>query len=236
MICADHHPCPPNTSVISTPRAEESTAFTATNLSLNGITPPPSSGDQGEEPTPCLSTSPDPDAPSLPHTTTSVLPLDWFDADLPRELRDALSESRPDPPQDNNSGERPASSARRRPDLLILASDCSYNPDTYDAFCAVLRRLFTLYAPASTGKTQGSAQPSGPRCLGLVSKKHRHEDEGRLWEVLRSTPVAAGGEQPVRLEATLLDGWPGPGFDHDADGDEGDDDEGKWGIFAVSAA
>ncbi|CAO1615788.1 unnamed protein product [Sympodiomycopsis kandeliae] len=115
--------------------------------------------------------------------------LDWYSEDLPTSLEALISS-------------HPSSS------ILILASDCSYNPDTYDAFTSLLSRLFKKYHKRV-------------RCL--VSKKHRHEDEIQLWEQLKQK----------QLKADLIDGID---FRREEDGYDITMEEslGNWGIYSLS--
>lgn len=102
-----------------------------------------------------------------------VLHLDWFDPSASTEavLKQAFAQ-------------RDKSTC-----FLIVASDCSYNADSYEVFSSLLRTLLSTLARRSV-----PAQV-------LISKKHRHEDEKQLWPALSR----AG------LRADLLDGvdWQG---------------------------
>lgn len=117
-----------------------------------------------------------------------TIPLDWYDEELPKDLRALLNEGCTSAPQT----------------LLILASDCSYNPDTYEAFASLLRRLWDY----RTG-----------RVYCLISKKHRHEDEKALWKEL----------QRHGLKHQLIDG-----HSYDDDDGEGAGEPGTWGIFGLT--
>lgn len=131
----------------------------------------------------------------------SVIELDWFEKALPPPLQEAL--------QPQREGTRP-------PDLLVLASDCSYNPDTYSAFAALLSRLLE------------HVSDQGSRAAAILSKKHRHEDERRLWVALEG----AG------LDAELLQGQ---GFGCGGPSQDGEQHDstgaalGQCGIYRISA-
>ncbi|CAD6891641.1 unnamed protein product [Tilletia controversa] len=81
---------------------------------------------------------------------------------------------------------------------LILISDCTYNPTFYQPLAQTIASLLAI--------------SSGSCVLG---KKHRHEDEMGLWDVLRK----AG------LGVRLVDGW-----EHEEEGEE------RWGVWEVFAA
>lgn len=68
----------------------------------------------------------------------SVIPLDWFATELPQIVRRSLLISSDETPaQSKNSTNRPQAVSKRRR-LLVVAFDCSYNPDLYDAFASLL--------------------------------------------------------------------------------------------------
>lgn len=96
-------------------------------------------------------------------------------------------------------------------DILVLASDCFYNPSSYEAFASVLKGAFELGAHRRVGRI---------RCL--LSKKHRHEEEKTFKSFLQNVGLS------LKLAQGQDDGPIG-----DVTGDEDTDIIGTWGIYEV---
>lgn len=132
------------------------------------------------------------DATSAPQ----AIELDWFAEELPSPLAKALASSDDDP--------------KSQRALLVLASDCSYNPDSYAPFTSLLARLL---------------RSAPKKSMALVSKKHRHADEVKLWSHLRDA-----GLRRELVEGADLIGQEG-GAEETS---EEDASIGRHGIYAIT--
>lgn len=168
---------------------ENSVDFTRSNILLNGLGERSPQAGKGDTYAAAEDTEMELTHPSL---RISTMPLDWYSKKLPARLTDFLNRNGPSI------------------NLLILASDCSYNPDTYDAFASLLVNLF--------------AAASGEVCC-LLSKKHRHVDEKSLWHALESR----------EFRGHLIDGRHYRYSSNEGNSTASDDEDaiGRWGIFAI---
>lgn len=163
-------------------------------------------------------------------STVSMLGLDWFSSGLPPELAAAIEGSYKD------QGDRiDAPATPRQPHLLVLASDCSYNPDAYPALAGTIKRLLKACRSSSPDFEASDER----QALCLLAKKHRNSDEQSLWNALLQEGLQATLQQgrhddytrhaKIAGEATLVNG--------DAVEDAREEEAiGECGIYCVTLA
>ncbi|CAO1620152.1 unnamed protein product [Parajaminaea phylloscopi] len=155
----------------------------------------------------------------------SALELDWFTETLPSSIQEALGSSRTArqlvDAESIDSNEPGGQSDPPR--LVVLASDCSYNPDSYAVFGALLHRLHSFCSARAIPIEM------------LVSKKHRHEDEKSLWSALRRHGLAVSLTDGVvwgELEEASSTSHAAQPPDDAAQQEQRE--LGDWGIFTIT--
>ncbi|KAL9931310.1 hypothetical protein V8E36_009820 [Tilletia maclaganii] len=93
---------------------------------------------------------------------------------------------------------------------LILVSDCTYNPTFYPALARTVHALLSSHSSAAPAKQGPSGVGGSSTASCVLAKKHRHEDELGLWDVLREHGLGwtlLDGQEQSQTEDANEDNW-----------------------------